>query len=424
MKKGKAVAALLTAVLSFAFAMGCSAKAPDAGPQSMPAESEAQLYEQQMKPQSTPQSETNAKTMSTVKPSMELNGFLGQVQTLARYFSEPIKSTEELRENPELCSFLVNSARWMCKESGKPLKNQVEQEWDPLYELPAAQVKSLARAMLGIEMELPQKWLDDPELGYQKDLDAFVYEPTDPTLMKSHGIDYSIHEDGTAEVVVRLAPFEVINEGMYNRYCFKTVDDPDWGKVYQLSSIERLEEPSMKQLDDGGFFDFLDDIVPCFEEPVFSAEDILKSPMLSEYLINRTIKLGNNGQDWPVNESQQTVKIPKEAIQKTALRELRLKNYDCRAIEEWEGPQAEDGVYNFGRGRCSSIVYRMELQKLMLDHNEVTATVYLKDTTNSPVLPWGLMEPEDRMRYRFEMLPNGEGWRFLSAERIGLSDFE
>lgn len=438
MKKLKIIAAMLAAVLSFAALSGCAAKMPEKAPEQLPqTESEtatnpdpakestsAGTTEPEQPIQTENKSETPASKAPSEKessdpsaqPTMELNRFLVYVQKLACYFSEPVSSGAELCQKPGFYEYLLNSAPWIHREKGRTLKNQWEYEWDPTYELPRADAQTLARALLGMEGELPQNWPTEETFGYQEDLDAFVFEPSSPYTMESYDLDYSINADGTADVVVRVSPMKQ-KTAVYNCYHFKTVDDPDWGKVYQLTSIERLAGSPLGDFADGEFIDFFRQFVSYFELTVSSQKDILQNPLTGAYLLERTYNLGGGFEGWPKNEVLNGL-VPKEAIQQTALRELGIENYDCEGLEEWAVGPLTNGAYPYTNARCSPVAYRAKLQKLSVAQNEVKVQVYLQDSTDSPVLGGGMMRPADRLLYRFEILPNGEGWRLLGIERI------
>lgn len=154
---------------------------------------------------------------------------------LAVYFQEPIDSSSELSNHPNLFDYIIHATYKIYHQNEIKLED-VTGNQD--YRIPNKDLEKAAQLLLNTT--LPDRIYTDKAFKYQSDTDSFVLglgtEPPDfNTTQKSISKD----KEGVYHIAITIQDMDN-KEVATNVYVFKPVHDSDWGVLYQLLKIEKV----------------------------------------------------------------------------------------------------------------------------------------------------------------------------------------
>ena len=167
----------------------------------------------------------------------------------ATYFRDPVSDVSALKEHENLWQFLVNALYDMHQKNSLTLYDITEKEWQPQYLIPQLYFLKAAEVLLGLT-DVPERIFALSDFGYDPILDAFVYSPFSGPMFTAKNMRAVQNEDGTFSVTIRISRIEESAAIAQNVYTFRTVEDPEWGTVYQLVSIENALDENTSALGD------------------------------------------------------------------------------------------------------------------------------------------------------------------------------
>jgi len=178
----------------------------------------------------------NPSDFPTDKPIAPDEEIIGYTLKLAKYFRDPVESAAALREHQNLWQFLVNSIYELHEKKIVTLPEVTEKDYYLRYCIPYIYMHKAAELLLGIENGLPEK-LMSTDYHWNKDIDAFLYSPFSPPMFVTECIHAETDVDGIIYVTIKISRIEEKEALAVNTYALRPVEDPEFGKLYQLLSI-------------------------------------------------------------------------------------------------------------------------------------------------------------------------------------------
>ncbi len=183
----------------------------------------------------TTNSQYSASSFENAIPLIDTEQLTEYALTLAKYFREPISSSNELTENPHLFEFTINTLYDIYQTNNIVLENTSGKDWYLEFHIPNQDLTKAANLLL--TANLPDIVYTNEDFQYLSEQDAFIYSPWSPPMFSTSLITLTEDSNTLWHVDVQISDVEGNNQ-LTNTYTFKPIEDKEWGILYQLIDIK------------------------------------------------------------------------------------------------------------------------------------------------------------------------------------------